>query len=1072
MLKLKELRQTATVAWSPSSSQPMLAVGAAAGALDSSFSMSAELQLFSLDLESKTLEMNKEASIATPSRFSRIAWSQNVVACGMENGNLDLWNSQKLLSDPSNALLTRNENTHKGSVNALDFNPLQPNLLASGASDADIYIWDMTNPTAPFFPGNKSPKLADVSCVAWNRQVAHILATCSPNGCTVIWDLKNKREVTSLVNGAGRQRCTAVAWNPEVATQLITSSEDDLNPGLLVWDLRHARAPERVLNGHAAGVLGLSWCPQDPGLLLSCGKDSRTILWDPSSGYAMGEITPASNWVFDVQWNPKIPGLISTCSFDNSVSVHSLLGGKNESQQNMNQNDPFSQSSHAQTLTLQLSRPPKWLHRPMGATFGYGSKLVSFSARSVTAENHPVITLRSVETDSVFVQQALVFEEAVQSGRLTSHCQEKQTTNEPMREIWQFLEALTSSGDQKALLALLRGDTREEESKPSEENKETQDPTEEKQETEDESEGKKDIFGSSVVSDFDSLKLDQGEPFELNLESDSTDGAITKAIVLGDFSRAADLCLKAERYADALLVAQCSGPELVAEVQQKYLQLTSKPSYLHLLSALLKNDLDQALSQAVLSSSWRPLLAFICSFSTNGEQSFFTLCSKLASRLEEEGLSDAAGLCWLCAGHVEKTVPWLLSKTSADAKETNSLQTFIEMVTVLGTISDVASAKIEVLAKKYERYAALLAAQGQVELAAKYEALQSQQLEQEQEENQSKFTQPTKQRQPRPQETQWPQTQQQPTYQQQETYQPVYNPVLTQPTPVTPAVYNPYPPNTPSYNPNPYGAPPIAPEANTGSPSPLPAVERDVGNWNDAPVVQSRKMKSNPGGAKSINPILPPTQQQPPASAPPMEGFFKPKQAEVPVQPPPQTTHHHHHHQQTNTPPVMNTFNPPPPNPNPPPSTNMMPGGPMSTPMAASTPATVPARSLQKPKSAPAPTKPKKVSGDKSKIPSQYMPIVKILSHSIAQCQMVSPANKRELGMIKKKLEGGFDRLNDGEIKPDAIKDLLELVRYVEMRDYGSALDLHIQLVTHYPEESSWLASAKQLITILARLGV
>ena len=36
------------------------------------------------------------------------------------------------------------------------------------------------------------------------------------------------------------------------------------------------------------GVLGMSWCPQDPTLLLSSGKDNRTICWDVTTGAGVG----------------------------------------------------------------------------------------------------------------------------------------------------------------------------------------------------------------------------------------------------------------------------------------------------------------------------------------------------------------------------------------------------------------------------------------------------------------------------------------------------------------------------------------------------------------------------------------------------------------------------------------------------------------------------------------------------------------------------------------------------------------------------------------------------------------
>ena len=32
--------------------------------------------------------------------------------------------------------------------------------------------------------------------------------------------------------------------------------------------------------GHTEGILSVSWCPTDPSLLMSCGKDNKTMMWD------------------------------------------------------------------------------------------------------------------------------------------------------------------------------------------------------------------------------------------------------------------------------------------------------------------------------------------------------------------------------------------------------------------------------------------------------------------------------------------------------------------------------------------------------------------------------------------------------------------------------------------------------------------------------------------------------------------------------------------------------------------------------------------------------------------------
>ena len=85
-------------------------------------------------------------------------------------------------------------------------------------------------------------------------------------------------------------RCGAIAWHPDVATQMCIASDDDKSPVIQLWDLRLASSPLRVLERHTRGVLGVSWCDKDSDLLMSCGKDNRIYCWNPNSNVPGGEI--------------------------------------------------------------------------------------------------------------------------------------------------------------------------------------------------------------------------------------------------------------------------------------------------------------------------------------------------------------------------------------------------------------------------------------------------------------------------------------------------------------------------------------------------------------------------------------------------------------------------------------------------------------------------------------------------------------------------------------------------------------------------------------------------------------
>lgn len=80
-----------------------------------------------------------------------------VVVTAGDHGNLCIWDAAQLCEAdcPPEACLERKQE-HTGAVNALDFNAFQPNLLASGGADSEIYIWDLEKMDAPMTPGSKS----------------------------------------------------------------------------------------------------------------------------------------------------------------------------------------------------------------------------------------------------------------------------------------------------------------------------------------------------------------------------------------------------------------------------------------------------------------------------------------------------------------------------------------------------------------------------------------------------------------------------------------------------------------------------------------------------------------------------------------------------------------------------------------------------------------------------------------------------------------------------------------------------------------------------------------------------
>lgn len=132
MARVRDIQRTAAFAWSPGAA-PFIATGTQAGAVSADFSDNTVLELWDLDLESAQSggELSPVASIETDSkcvshqkksggspglietslteyRFYDIAWGRvsadkhrGIIAGALENGSLDLWSADALISNSS-----------------------------------------------------------------------------------------------------------------------------------------------------------------------------------------------------------------------------------------------------------------------------------------------------------------------------------------------------------------------------------------------------------------------------------------------------------------------------------------------------------------------------------------------------------------------------------------------------------------------------------------------------------------------------------------------------------------------------------------------------------------------------------------------------------------------------------------------------------------------------------------------------------------------------------------------------------------------------------------------------------
>ncbi|ORY64443.1 WD domain-containing protein [Pseudomassariella vexata] len=773
MVRLREISRTATFAWSPGAAKPLIVTGTRAGAVDADFSDETKLELWdlSLDNQDQGLELQPIASIAADSRFYDIAWGaptedypQGIIAGALENGSLDLWDAEKLVSGASDALIARTTK-HTGSIKSLQFNPLKPQILATAGAKGELFIYDVNDPSSAFRLGTAAARSDDLECVAWNTKVAHILATGGSGGFVTVWDLKTKKASLTLNNN--RKAVSSIAWDPNNSTKLLTATPDDTTPVILMWDLRNSNTPERTLQGHDQGVLSVSWCQQDPDLLLSCGKDNRALIWNPQTGDRYGEFPEVTNWTFLTRFHPHNPNLSATAAFDGKITVQTLQNTNPSAPQSTNQpnldgEDFFTQAqTQPQGAAFSLVKAPRWLERPIGASFGFGGKLVIFKQSPTQPGQHrsTKIQLSQFSVDSNIGLAIEKFEECLKSGDINAICESHrdQAKTEEERADWLVMKNLLSENPRKQIVEYL-GFAKEDDEATNGVSEDAAEPQEAETESEKPSEKptakkghKKTVsmfFSEGAEGDGDdflaSLSATKGaktdNPFQLFSDSDSTtEKQITKALMLGQFEKATTLCLNEERMADAFIIANCGGKELVDKVQSAYLsQKTGMPSYLRLLSSVIVKNLWDVVYNADLAD-WKETMATLCTFADPNE--FPDLCEALGDRIYETGSRKDASFCYVVGSKLEKVVGiWVteLEETeqagmsegndSAFSIHARSLQQFIEKVEVFRLVTKFqdnekglsSGWKLTSLYDKYTEFAELVAGHGQLDVAQKY----------------------------------------------------------------------------------------------------------------------------------------------------------------------------------------------------------------------------------------------------------------------------------------------------------------------------------------------------------------
>ena len=285
-----------------------------------------------------------------------------------------------------------------------------------------------------------------ITSISWNRIVPHILASASENGKIVVWDLKVNKSIFNFTEpssgsggmddyfGAPEQnqqnappRETQMMWNPQIPTQFVVANDDDKNPSINIWDLRNPDYPVATYNDiHYSGILSFSWCLADPSLVVSCGKDNRTVVTNFKTGEQVLEF-PTTSQYKKIRWSNELHGKM--CAMDDAGSS-SIVSFEPEGL--------FSNPGRAfstPNISASTNEPymPKWHQPKCGVRWGFGNKLVTFDQKS-----KGLVRVHQQKSNTDLTERLLNFDNELDSTTPAQICESKSNSSENDYDIMEF----------------------------------------------------------------------------------------------------------------------------------------------------------------------------------------------------------------------------------------------------------------------------------------------------------------------------------------------------------------------------------------------------------------------------------------------------------------------------------------------------------------------------------------------------------------------------------------------------------------------------------------------------------
>lgn len=223
---------------------------------------------------------------------------------------------------------------HPTEVNKARYQPQNPDIIATWASDSNVYVWDRTKHSSVPSGDTAKPQITCVGhkdegfALEWNPHVEGQLLSGSNDGTVNVWDLVRdfdmnsktiKPKTTYTHHSAG---VNDVQYHPSFGQNLFGSVSDDQSFVFMDMRSKHTSRPAILFqNAHTDAINTLAFHPTLDKLFATGSSDKTIGVFDlrfPEHG-KIHSLEGHKDIITKIDWHPKDSAILASSSDDRRV---------------------------------------------------------------------------------------------------------------------------------------------------------------------------------------------------------------------------------------------------------------------------------------------------------------------------------------------------------------------------------------------------------------------------------------------------------------------------------------------------------------------------------------------------------------------------------------------------------------------------------------------------------------------------------------------------------------------------------------------------------------------------------